>query len=94
MVDAPSKGQGTVVFVWAEFEHALSGFTSLGQRGKPAEQVAEEACEDLLDFVKGSSALDRYLADQLLLPLAMAKGTSRFTTERVTQHLLTNAWAS
>lgn len=93
VVDAPSKGQGTVVFVWAEFEHALAGFTSLGQRGKPAEQVAGDACEDLLDFVKGSSALDRYLADQLLLPLAVAKGTSRFTTERVTQHLLTNAWA-
>jgi RNA 3'-terminal phosphate cyclase (ATP) len=93
VVDAPSKGQGTAVFVWVEFEHTLAGFTSLGRRGKPAEQVAEEACEDLLDFVKGDAAFDRFLADQLVLPLALAEGTSRFTTEAVTQHLLTNAWA-
>jgi RNA 3'-terminal phosphate cyclase (ATP) len=93
VVDAPSKGQGTVVFVWAEFEKSVAGFTSLGKRGKPAEQVAEEVCEKLLGFVQGSSAFDRHLADQLLLPLALAEGTSRFTTETVTQHLLTNAWA-
>jgi RNA 3'-terminal phosphate cyclase (ATP) len=92
VVDAPSKGQGTVVFVWAQFENSLAGFTSLGQRGKPAERVAEEACEGLFDFVQGSATFDRYLADQVLLPLAMAEGSSRFTTETVTQHLLTNAW--
>jgi RNA 3'-terminal phosphate cyclase (ATP) len=90
--DAPSKGQGTVVFIWAEFEHALAGFTSLGKRGKPAEQVAKEACEDLLVFVDSRAALDRYLADQLILPLALAGGSSHLSTERVTQHLLTNAW--
>jgi RNA 3'-terminal phosphate cyclase (ATP) len=32
-----------------------------------------------------------HLADQMLLPLALAEGTSTFTTCRVTQHLLTNA---
>jgi RNA 3'-terminal phosphate cyclase len=32
-----------------------------------------------------------HLADQLLLPMALAEGTSVFTTCRVTQHLLTNA---
>ena len=93
VVDAPSKGQGTAVFLWTEFEHSLAGFTSLGERGKPAERVAGEACQDLLGFLDGRAALDRYLADQLILPLALAEGSSRFTTETVTQHLLTNAWA-
>jgi len=92
LLDAPSKGQGTVVFLWAEFANAVAGFTSLGERGKPAEQVAEEAARDLLDFLHSSAALDRYLADQLVLPLALAAGPSRFTTEKVTSHLLTNAW--
>lgn len=92
LLDAPSKGQGTVVFLWAEFENTVAGFTSLGERGKPAERVAEEAACDLLDFLHSHAALDRYLADQLVLPLALAAGPSRFTTERVTQHLLTNAW--
>ncbi len=92
VVDAPSKGQGTVVFLWAEFENNTAGFTALGERGKPAERVAEEAAGELLDFLRGDAALDRFLADQLLLPLALAAGPSQFTTEAVTAHLLTNAW--
>jgi len=92
VIDAPSKGQGTVVFLWAEFENAVAGFTSLGERGKPAERVAEEAARDLLGFLHSDAALDRHLADQLVLPMALADGPSRFTTEEVTQHLLTNAW--
>jgi RNA 3'-terminal phosphate cyclase (ATP) len=92
VVDAPSKGQGTVVFLWADFENTTAGFTSLGERGKPAERVAEEAANELLDFMHGDAALDRYLADQLVLPMALAASPSQFTTERVTEHLLTNAW--
>jgi RNA 3'-terminal phosphate cyclase (ATP) len=92
VVDAPSKGKGTVTFLWAEFENAVAGFTSLGELGKPAEQVAEEAAAELLEFLHSDAALDRHLADQLVLPLALAAGSSQFTTEVVTQHLLTNAW--
>jgi RNA 3'-terminal phosphate cyclase (ATP) len=92
VVDAPSKGQGTVVFLWADFENTTAGFTSLGERGKPAERVAEEAANELLDFLHGEAALDRYLADQMVLPMALARSPSQFTTERVTEHLLTNAW--
>jgi len=92
VVDALSKGTGTVVFLWAEFENALAGFTSLGERGKPAERVAEEAADLLLEFLHSSAALDCHLADQLVLPLALAGGASEFTTERLTQHLLTNTW--
>jgi RNA 3'-terminal phosphate cyclase (ATP) len=92
VVDAPSKSQGTVVFLWTESENSVAGFTSLGELGKPAEQVAEEAAEDLLSYLETGAAVDHYLADQLVLPLALAKGPSRFTTEAVTQHLLTSAW--
>ena len=92
VVDAPSKGQGTIVFLWAEFDNSCAGFTALGELGKPAEQVAEEAARELLDFVHGEAALDRYLADQLILPLALGSDRSEFTTEMVTRHLLTNAW--
>jgi RNA 3'-terminal phosphate cyclase (ATP) len=92
VVDAPSKGQGTVVFLWAEFENAVAGFTSLGQRGKPAERVAEEAVRDLLYFLRSDAALDCHLADQVVLPMALTGDESVFTTEKVTQHLLTNAW--
>jgi RNA 3'-terminal phosphate cyclase (ATP) len=92
VVDAPSRGQGTMVFVWAGFERVVAGFSSLGKLGKPAEQVAEEAVQALVEFLGGDEALDKHLADQVVLPLALAEGTSRFTTTAVTEHLLTNAW--
>jgi len=91
-VDADSKGQGTAVFLWAESHNAVAGFTSLGQRGKPAEEVAAGAVAELLAYLDSGAALDCHLADQLVLPLALAATPSRFTTERVTQHLITNAW--
>ncbi|MGD2205141.1 MAG: RNA 3'-terminal phosphate cyclase [Anaerolineae bacterium] len=92
VIDAPSKGKGTVVFLWATCENAVAGFTSLGELGKPAEHVAEEAAQELVDYVQSNTILDRYLADQLVLPMALSETPSHFTTERVTQHLLTNAW--
>ena len=76
----------------AEFEHVRAGFTSLGRKGKPAETVAEEAVEEFSRYLESGMALDQHLADQLVLPLALAKGRSSFTTSRITQHLLTNAW--
>lgn len=92
IVDAPSKGRGTALFLLAEFENVRAGFTSLGRRGKPAEKVAEDACREFLDYYRSGAALDRYLADQLILPMALAKAQSSFTTCRITRHLLTNIW--
>ncbi len=66
-------------------------YYALGERGKPAEQVANEALEALLGFIDTDATLDHYLADQLLLPLAFASGPSTFRTARVSHHLLTNA---
>lgn len=90
IVDAPSPGQGTVVFLVAEFENVVAGFTSYGARGKRAEKVAEEACREFIRYYDSGQALDRHLADQLILPLSLAAGQSSFTTCEVTQHLLTN----
>jgi len=92
IIDAPSPGRGTVVFLVAEYEHAVAGFSSPGRRGKPAEKVAEEACREFIAHHQSGACLDKHLADQLILPLALAPGPSAFTTCEITQHLLTNVW--
>jgi RNA 3'-terminal phosphate cyclase (ATP) len=86
----PARGQdpGSLVFVWGP----LAGFAALGARGKPAEQVADEAVEAFLAFRAGGATVDRHLADQILIYLALAKGPSSFTTVAVTSHLITNVW--
>lgn len=92
MITALSPGQGSCVFLLAEFENARSGFSGLGERGKPAEKVADEAALALLAFLKSGAAVDPFLADQLLLPMVLAEGRSILTTSRLSQHLLTNVW--
>ncbi len=92
LIQAPSPGQGTLVFIRSVFEKGLAGFTSLGERGKPAEQVANDACNEFFKFIHTEAAIDAHLADQLLLYMALANGKSTFITNRITSHLRTNAW--
>ena len=86
-----SPGPGTGTHLRAEFENGSGSYTSLGERGLPAERVATTAVEELLAYVDSGAAVDRFLADQLLLPLSLASDESAFTCEEVTDHLLTNA---
>jgi RNA 3'-terminal phosphate cyclase (ATP) len=88
-VDAPSPG--TFLFLDALFERGRFCATGLGERGKPAERVADEAVAEVEAFLGSGAAIDPHLADQLLLPLTLAPGDSEFTTARVTRHLTTNA---
>ncbi len=89
---APSQGRGSFLFLCAEFENLSAGFGSLGAIGKRAEQVADEACADLLSHVWAKNALDPHLADQIIPYLALSREASEFTTSRITGHLLTNLW--
>ncbi len=82
---APAAGAG--VFLWVP----QAGFSALGRRGLPAEEVAASAVAQCLAFIENRAAVDPFLADQLLLPAALAEGHSAFTTSRLTQHTLTNA---
>lgn len=69
-----------------------AGFSALGQRGLPAERVADEAVDALLDWRAGSAALDVHLAAQLVAFLALADGPSSFTCPQLSEHLRTVAW--
>jgi RNA 3'-terminal phosphate cyclase (ATP) len=92
IVQAPSIGQGTFFFLKAEFENSVAGFGALGEIGKRAEKIAEEACQEFLEFIVTKAAVDPHLSDQLIPYLALAEGQSSFTVSRISQHLLTNVW--
>jgi len=87
----PARSRGTLLLLLAEFEHSQACFFALGARGKRAERVADEAVDDLFAFLDGDGAVDRWMADQLLLPLALAARPSALRTGEVSSHLLTNA---
>ena len=85
-------GQGAGIFLTAEYEHSRAGFSALGRRGIPAEQVAETAVEELLNFHAQVAPVDSFLGDQLLLPLALSSQASQYRVASISKHLTTNAW--
>jgi RNA 3'-terminal phosphate cyclase (ATP) len=92
VLSAPSPGKGSFLFLAAEYENVSAGFGGLGAIGKRAEDVADEACKELLSYLRTKGALDPHLADQIVPWLAFCRGPSEFTTSRVTRHVLTNLW--
>ncbi len=92
ILSAPSPGKGSFLFLYAEFENLSAGFSGLGAVGKRAEQVADEACGELMSHLHAEGALDPHLADQIIPYLAFSPEASEFTTSRISRHLLTNIW--
>lgn len=90
VTNLPSLSRNTVCAITGIFENTRVCYSALGERGKRAEQVAEDACRAFLAFLRTDATVDEYLADQLLLPMALASGPSVMRTPRVTPHLLTN----
>lgn len=80
---------GNFLSLVAEDETGRAGFSGLGERGKSAEALADEVVEAFLEFAGADAGCDPRLADQLIVPMALAAGTSRLTTSQVTSHLLT-----
>ena len=91
VIHTESACPGTGLFLTACYEGSSAGFSALGERGKPAEAVADEAVDALLAHDRTGASLDRHLADQALLPLALAAGPSRFSIEAPTLHFRTNS---
>ncbi|MBI4378209.1 MAG: RNA 3'-phosphate cyclase [Nitrospinae bacterium] len=92
IINAPSIGRGTFFFIESEFENAVAGFSSLGAIGKKAEKVAGEACQDFFRYLDSNAAIDEHLSDQIIPYLVLAKGSSTFTTSKISHHLFTNIW--
>lgn len=85
-------GPGTMLAVELPSQPVPTVFFGLGERGKPAERVADEAVDQVADYLRVQpSGVDAHSADQLLLPLALANEASHYRVAEVTQHLLTNA---
>jgi len=92
--EVPASCPGSLTFCWSGDSGRYAGYAGLGARGKPAEDVAEEAGRPMLEFLRTGAAVDEYLSDQMVLPAALALGESRWTTNRLTRHLRTNLWVA
>lgn len=83
-------GAGNAVVVTVQGHSVTETITAIGSKGKPAEVVANEAADEALTYLSANVPVGPHLADQLLIPLALAGG-GRFHTMMPTQHTRTNA---
>ncbi len=87
---AASPGTSILVYSVSDFGGPYVGGDSIGEVGKRAEQVGQEAASRYLEGMLAGAAVDPFLSDMLVLPLCLAKGVSRYRTSRITEHLRTN----
>jgi RNA 3'-terminal phosphate cyclase (ATP) len=84
-----SDGPGNCVMIRLCSSNRVTVFTAFGQRGKQSHKVINEVVALAKDFLKSGAAVDSFLADQLLIYMAISKAGC-FTTNELTAHLTTN----
>jgi len=74
LLDRHPNGPGNAVWALAEYAEVTECFTGFGTKGRAAEEVAREVAEEAAEYLASEAPVGRHLADQLIVPLALAKG--------------------
>ena len=84
-----SNGPGNALLMEIESQNVTEVFTAFGEKGVSAERVAEQVIKEAREYLYREAAVGEHLADQLLLPMALAGGGA-FTTLKPSLHTTTN----
>jgi RNA 3'-terminal phosphate cyclase (ATP) len=85
-----SVGPGNVVLIEVGTSTGMTElFCGFGRLGASAESVATEAVKEARTYIASEAAVGEHLADQLLLPFALAGG-GLFTASKLNRHARTN----
>lgn len=87
---AADQGPGNALLITLDYEHVTEVFSGIGEKGRAAEAVAEHALREARQYLASDAAVGEHLADQLMLPMAIAGG-GVFTASVISQHAITNA---
>lgn len=87
--EAPSPGPGNVVQVEYRYTEITELFMGVGIKGVPAEKIAQVIVREIKAYLAAGVPVGPWLADQLLVPMAVAGGGS-FRTMKPTLHTWTN----
>jgi len=90
IVDVDSAGPGNAILCHVQLGVVDEVITQLGERGVLAEHVAARAARQTKALVESRAPVGEHLADQLLIPMAMA-GAGAIRTVEPSLHTRTNA---
>jgi len=83
-----SHGIGNALILSVQSSEYSEIVTSYGDKRRSSGQVAQVACDEMKRYLASPAAVGEHIADQLLIPLALAGGT--FTCNVISQHFKTN----
>lgn len=93
-VTRQNEGPGNALLATLRHAHVTEVFCSLGEKSRSAESVAKDVARQVKHYLGSTAALGTYLADQWVLPLALAVWRSgraaRYTCTDVSLHAATN----
>lgn len=84
-----SPGPGNALVLAAVTPSIRAVFTTFGEKGVPAERVADDLVDAFVAWRDLAVPVDEHLADQLLVPLALGAGGT-FVTGPLSSHTTTN----
>lgn len=84
-----SPGPGNVLLIELASDEVTEVVTGFGEKGVSAQDVADAACTEARTYLQADVPVGVHLADQLLVPLALAGGGT-FRTLTPSAHTLTN----
>jgi RNA 3'-terminal phosphate cyclase (ATP) len=86
-----SPGPGNAIWLIArdEVTGLTNVFSGIGDVGVKAEDVGEAVAQDFLKWRNTGAAVEEHLADQVMLPIALA-GAGSYTCSELSLHLRTN----
>ncbi|WP_447765131.1 RNA 3'-terminal phosphate cyclase [Sphingopyxis panaciterrae] len=84
------QGPGNALLIEAEFDQVTEVMSGFGKLGVPAERLAQTAAKRMAGYLASGAFAGPYLQDQLLLPMAFARGGA-FTTVKLSEHTRTAA---
>jgi RNA 3'-phosphate cyclase len=87
--DSSCPGSGLMLVARTE-NGCILGSDGLGERGKPAEEVAEEAVNKLMETIGSGATVDEHMSDQLLPYMALSGEECVVTAPSLTMHAKTN----
>jgi len=91
--DESSLQEGAALAIYAETSSGTRiGSDRAGRPGRSSESIGRYVAQNFIEDVKTGAAVDRYVADQLIIYAGLAEGTTRYSIPRITEHVETNLW--
>jgi RNA 3'-terminal phosphate cyclase (ATP) len=91
--DESSLQEGAALAIYAEMSLGNRlGSDRAGRPGRSSESIGRYVAERFIEDVKTGAAVDRYIADQLIIYAGLADGVTRYSAPGISEHVETNLW--